>query len=254
MTQNRLFQAKIALLYKKIICLVNILPFKQTRKEHTMNFFDINTIFFEALGYKMSHLEFWATITGAVAVWLSARENVWSWIIGLFNVVLAFVMFYQIQLYPDMFLQVFFFITNLIGWWQWKFPKEEEANQKNELKISKLSSTQWIMLGISGVGATFLMGHFAKNLHEWFPRLFSIPSAFPYMDSFTTIMSVVATFMLIRKKIESWYAWLLIDIIATYMYYIKDVKLYSLLYFVFCFIAAFGAYHWTKEYKSYFKS
>ncbi|WP_428654641.1 nicotinamide riboside transporter PnuC [Runella sp.] len=216
-----------------------------------MNFFDINSILFEAWGYKMSHLEFWATVTGAVAVWLSARENVWSWIVGLLNVVLAFVLFYQIQLYPDMFLQVFFFITNLIGWWQWKYPKAIEANLKNELKISKLTLQQWLTLGAGGLVFTFAMGSFAQNLHEFFPVLFSKPSAFPYMDSFTTVMSIVATFMLIRKKIEAWYVWLVVDAIATYMYYLKEVKLYSLLYFLFCFIAAFGAYHWTKEYRSY---
>ena len=216
-----------------------------------MHFFDINSIFFEALGYSMSHLEFWATVTGGIAVWLSARENVWSWIIGLANVVLAFVLFYQIQLYPDMFLQVFFFITNLIGWWQWKYPKANEANRNNELKISKLSIQQWLLLGIGGVACTVLMGTFAKNLHEWLPTMFSNPSAFPYMDSFTTVMSIIATFMLIRKKIEAWYIWLLVDAISTYMYSLKDVKLYALLYFVFCFIAAFGAYNWTKEYQEY---
>jgi nicotinamide mononucleotide transporter len=62
-------------------------------------------------------------------------------------------------------------------------------------------------------------------------------------------MSIVATFMLIRKKVEAWWIWLVVDIIATYMYYIKDVKLYSLLYFVFVIIAAFGAIEWTKRYR-----
>lgn len=214
-----------------------------------MDFFDINVIFFELLGYKMSYLEFWATVTGGIAVWLSAQENAWSWIIGLLNVSLAFVMFYQIQLYPDMFLQVFFFVTNLIGWWQWKYPKAHEANHKKELLITQLTTNQWFTFCLGGVIFTFLMGTFAKNLHEWLPNLFSLPSAFPYMDSFTTVMSVVATFMLIRKKIAAWYVWLVVDIIATYMYYIKDVKLYSLLYLIFCFIAAFGAYHWTEEFR-----
>lgn len=145
----------------------------------------------------------------------------------------------------------FLFITNLIGWWQWKYPKANEANRNNELKISKLSIQQWLLLGIGGVACTVLMGTFAKNLHEWLPTMFSKPSAFPYMDSFTTVMSILATFMLIRKKIEAWYIWLLVDAISTYMYSLKDVKLYALLYFVFCFIAAFGAYNWTKEYQEY---
>ena len=62
-----------------------------------MNFFDINNIFFEFLGVKMSYLEFYATLTGLVAVILSVRENVWSWVLGLVNVVLAFVMFLVVQ-------------------------------------------------------------------------------------------------------------------------------------------------------------
>lgn len=214
-----------------------------------MDFFDINNIFFELWGVKMSHLEFYATLTGLVAVILSAQENVWSWVVGLSNVVLAFIMFYQIQLYPDMFLQIFFFITNLIGFWQWKYPKQQEANQKNELRISQLSLQQFGLLTLIGLTGTALLGTFAKNLHEWVPMVFSQPSAFPYMDSFTTVMSIFATFLLIRKKVEAWWVWLGVDIISTYMYYVKEVKLYSLLYAVFCIIALFGAINWTKEYK-----
>lgn len=214
-----------------------------------MDFFNINSIFFELWGVKMSYLEFYATLTGLIAVILSAQENVWSWIVGLANVVLAFMMFYQIQLYPDMFLQVFFFITNLIGFWQWKYPKKQEANKKNELRISQLSLQQFGLLTLIGLVGTILLGTFAKNLHEWLPMVFSLPSAFPYMDSFTTVMSIFATFLLIRKKVEAWWVWLGVDIISTYMYYVKEVKLYSLLYAVFCIIALFGAVNWTKEYK-----
>ncbi|CAH0997375.1 Nicotinamide riboside transporter PnuC [Emticicia aquatica] len=214
-----------------------------------MNFFDINNIFFELLGVKMSYVEFYATFTGLVAVILSVRENVWSWVLGLVNVALAFVMFYQIQLYPDMFLQIFFFITNIIGFWQWKFPKEQEANIHNELKISQLSPRQFGVYSLVGLVCTALLGTFAKNLSELIPELFSKPSAFPYMDSFTTIMSIFATFLLIRKKVEAWWMWLAIDIISTYMYFVKEVKLYSLLYAVFCVIALLGAINWTKEYR-----
>jgi nicotinamide mononucleotide transporter len=214
-----------------------------------LDFFDIKNIFFSVIGYDMSHLEFWATLSGGYAVWLSAKENIWSWIIGLVNVVLASIMFYQIQLYPDMFLQGFFFVTNIIGFWMWKFPKAIEANQKNELKITKLPLKTSLILVIGGLVCTFLLGTFSKNLHQIFPSLFSLPSAFPYIDSFTTVMSIVATFMLMKKKVEAWWMWLAIDIISTYMYYVKDVKLYSLLYLGFCVIAAFGALEWTRKWK-----
>lgn len=211
--------------------------------------FDVDFILFHILGYPMSLLELVATLSGGFAVWLSAKENVWSWIYGLVNVVLAFFLFYQIQLYPDMFLQVFFFVTNILGFIQWKYPKKQEENLKKELRISRLSQKQFTGLFLIGLLGTFLMGTFSANLHELVPSLFSLPSAFPYLDSFTTVMSIVATFMLIRKKVEAWYMWLLIDILATYMYFVKDVKLYSLLYALFVGIAAVGAYEWTRKYQ-----
>jgi nicotinamide mononucleotide transporter len=214
-----------------------------------MEFFDIKNIFFVILGYKMSHLEFWATLTGLVAVILSARGNVWSWVIGLVNVILAAVMFYQIQLYPDVFLQGFFFVTNIIGWWQWKYPKTGEENKHKELKISSLSQEDFLYFSMIGMIGTALLGSLSKNLHELVPMLFQEPSAFPYMDSFTTVMSIFATFLLIRKKVEAWWVWLAVDVISTYMYYVKDIKIYSILYFIFCIIALVGAISWTREYR-----
>lgn len=214
------------------------------------NFFSLDTPFFTLWGYPMSHLEWWATVLGAVAVWLSVKENVWSWIIGLGNVCLAFLLFYQIQLYPDMLLQVFFFITNVIGFWQWKFPKIAEQNTHQQLRISQLSN-QTRLLSLSGAFlGTLVMGSFAGNLHHWFPTVFSLPSAYPYIDSFTTLMSIGATFLLIRKKVEAWWIWLAVDILSTYMYYTKDVKFYALLYAIFCGIAVKGAVEWTKKYQN----
>lgn len=215
------------------------------------NFFDIDAIFFIVWGYRMSYLEFFGVVSGAVAVWLSARANVWSWPIGAASVVLFFFLFYQIQLYPDMLLQVFFFVTNLQGWWRWTHPKPGEAGRHNELKISRMPTRQLVTWSVSGLLATVLLGTFASNLHTLFPILFSQPSSFPYLDSLTTTMSVVATFLMIQKRVECWYVWLLVDIVLTYVYYAKDVKFVAAEYFVFCFIALQGAWFWTREYRSY---
>jgi nicotinamide mononucleotide transporter len=203
------------------------------------------------MDYPMSHLEFWGTLSGFVAVWLSAKENVWSWLLGLICVTLSFFLFYQVQLYPDMFLQVFFFITNLMGWWEWTHPTEAEANLKKELKVSRLSTKIAMLMVSGGIVCTFLLGTFSQNLNIWFPILFSKPSAFPYMDSFTTVMSIVATYLLVKKKVECWYLWLVIDLIATYMYYLKGIKFYSVQYAVYCIIAVWGIIAWTRAfYKS----
>jgi nicotinamide mononucleotide transporter len=217
-------------------------------------FFDINNVFFEIWGYAMSYLEFFGTLAGFIAIGLSARAHIWSWPIGIINVVLFFFLFYQVQLYPDMMLQIFFFITNLMGWWRWSHPRAGEEDRKQELKVSLMPTK--LLLTLSGMGllGTALLGMFARNLHELLPAIFSKPSAFPFLDSFVTVMSVTTTFLMIQKKIESWIVWILVDSIATYMYFVKGIKFVSVQYLIFCFIAAYGLYNWTREYRSYQQS
>lgn len=216
-----------------------------------MSFFDINNIFFELWGYPMSYLEFFGTVAGAIAVWLSARANIWSWPIGIINVVLFFFLFYQVQLYPDMFLQVFFFVTNLLGWWRWANPKPGEEDRKKELRVSWMRWQQFALLTFIGLIGTYLVGTFAKNLHEFFPTVFSKPSAFPYADSFVTVMSIVTTFYMIQKKIESWIIWIIVDAIAMYLYFAKGIMFVGIEYLAFCFLAAYGLWNWIREYRSY---
>ena len=216
-----------------------------------MSFFNIHSIFFEVLGYPMSYLEFFGTAAGAIAVWLSAKGNIWSWPIGIVNVILLFFLFFQVQLYPDMFLQLFFFITNLIGWWRWANPRSGEEDKRKELKISRMPMRQLLLFTFAGIASTLIFGRMASRLHIWLPDIFNRPSAFPYIDSLVTILSIMATFLMIQKKVECWAVWIAIDAVATGMYFVKEIKLVSLEYLVFCFIAAFGLWNWAREYRSY---
>jgi nicotinamide mononucleotide transporter len=219
-----------------------------------MSFFDINNTFFTILGYSVSYLEFFAVITGIVAVGLSALANIWSWVIGIINVTLYFFLFYQVQLYPDMFLQVFFFITNIAGLWRWTHPKPGEEDIKEQLRVSWMRPTEIAYVAAAIATGTALFGVFAGNLHELLPSVFSAPSAMPFVDSFIAVMSVIVTFYMIQKKIECWIMWLIIDIVATWLYFVRDIKFTSLLYLVYCFIAAYALYNWTREYRTYSKA
>lgn len=213
-----------------------------------MEFFDIQNIFFRVLGYEMSYLEFFGTLAGGIAVALSARANVLSWPIGVINVVLFFFLFYQVHLYPDMFLQVFFFVTNLAGWWRWTHPKPFEEDRKKELRVSRMTRSQGMVVAIGGILGTIVFGSFAENIHILLPQFFAQPSAFPYLDSFVTVMSIITTFLMIDKKVESWIIWIAVDALATYLYFAKNIWFVALEYAVFCGIAAYGLWNWTKQY------
>lgn len=201
----------------------------------------------------MSYLEFFGTLAGLAAIALSAKASIWNWPVGIFNTVLFFFLFYQVQLYPDMFLYAFFFVTNIVGWWRWAHPREGEEDRKKELRVSHIRPMQLFLIAGIGISGTLAMGTFASKLHELLPYVFQLPSAFPYLDSFVTVMSITATYFVIQKKIEVWIIWIVVDLIATYIYFAKGIKFVSLQYLVFCFLAAYGWYNWRREFRSYQK-
>src|ERR1017187_10654611 len=85
-----------------------------------MKLFEINDTFITIFGYPLSYVEFIATFFGLFSIWLATKQVIWTWSIGLINIVSSLIIFYQVQLYSDMFLQVYFFITNIYGWIIWK--------------------------------------------------------------------------------------------------------------------------------------
>jgi nicotinamide mononucleotide transporter len=218
-----------------------------------LTLFDINTTFFTFLNYPMSYLEFFGTIFTGWSVYLSAKNKVISWPIGLVGVVLYGFLFYQIQLYSDLFEQVYYLITGFWGWWLWTHPGIMEKDAKNEL-ITSYGTKKFNLLGIASVIIlTFSLTYFMSNIHLIFPTLFPVAASFPFLDAFTTAMSFVANIYLAKRKIENWYLWIIVDIIGIFLYFQKGVIFLSLLYFLFLLNAFKGLYDWTKTQKSYGK-
>ena len=110
-----------------------------------MFLFDINVTMITIFGYPLSWLEFIGTLTGLICVWLTAKARPSSFIIGLVNNVFFFLLFYQVQLYADMFLQVVFFALGIYGFIKWITPKPSEADKRNELMISTISLKGYIL-------------------------------------------------------------------------------------------------------------
>ena len=100
-----------------------------------MELFDINNIAFEIMAYQISYVELIGTLFGLISVYLATRANILTWGTGIINELFLFILFFQIQLYADMFLQVFYFVVTLYGWYNWKqIPKENDIT-KTEMSM-----------------------------------------------------------------------------------------------------------------------
>lgn len=211
------------------------------------DFFSVNTAMFTFWDYQMSYLEFIGTVFNLWCVWLAAKNKVLNWPIGLVGIVLYMFLFYQIQLYSDLFEQVYFFIMTFVGWWLWTHPAKKNENKNKELKTGFASWREniiWLVVTIIG---SLILGYFMSKIHIFFPTYFPVAAALPYWDAFTTVMSFVATILMAKRKVECWYYWILVDIIGIILYFSKDVRFISLEYVIFLIIATKGLSDWLKE-------
>ncbi len=230
--------------------------------ENILHLFNINSTFFTLWDYQMSYIEFFGTIFGIWCVWLTAKAKIISWPIGIISTVLYLFLFYQIHLYSDMIEQTYFLITGFLGWWAWLHSKthpkteiahsqiEESSDSKNgRLKISFNTLKQNIFyVGIIIIG-TFILTFIVTHLDNWLPKYFPTEASFPVIDALTTVMSFVAQWLLIRKRVESWILWIIVDIVGIWLYYVKGVKFISLEYVLFLIIASYGLWGWIKGFK-----
>ena len=204
-----------------------------------MTVFDSSHIAFEILGYPISYVELIGTLFGLFSVYFASKANILTWATGIVNELFLFVLFFQIQLYADMFLQVYFFGVTLYGWYNWKVTPKQ-----NSITTIGFNEKCWIT-GIIVIG-TLAAGFLFSNIHLYLPRYFKTEAAFPYTDSFVMMLSIIATVLLARKKIETWVLWIVVDVICVFLFFKKEVFFLSLEYLIFLGLATHGLFNWKK--------
>ena len=207
-----------------------------------MNLFEIENIVFEIFGYPVSYVELIGTSFGLASVYFASRANILTWVTGIVNEAFLFILFFQVQLYADMFLQVYFFIVTLYGWYKWNAKTVEN-------RISEISSRNKLFLAAIILAGTLGSGFLINNIHLYLPHYFRIQAAYPFIDSFVMVSSIIATILLAKKKIENWYLWIAVDLVCFVLYFRKGVYFLSLEYFIFLGLATYGLYHWRKQLK-----
>ena len=178
--------------------------------------------------------EILAVVFGIISVYLSTRENIWSWPTALINVGLYFVVFYEAKLYADMGLQAVYFALSLYGWYEWLYGGEN----RTELHVSRASRTLGVRLIVIGVVCAATLGTALARLTD---------AALPYLDSATTSTSLVAQWMMTRKILENWAVWAVVDVVYVGMFIFKKLYLTAGLYSVFFVLAVMGYVQWKRS-------
>jgi nicotinamide mononucleotide transporter len=206
--------------------------------------FDVKETFFTVFEHPVSYVEFIGTVLGLISVFLAARANIFTWPTGIANAIFFLVIFYQIQLYSDMFLQMYFCGMGVYGWFTWKYKAEHHQSA-----IRTLSNTDRLRVAALIVAVVLVVGTLISKINLLLPSIFEKPASYPYIDTFIAISSVLAVILLARRIFETWVLWILVDITSIGLYSVKGVKLIALEFVIFLALAVLGILSWYRLWK-----
>ena len=183
----------------------------------------------------MTAIEVIASLFGLLCVWLTVRQNIWCWPIGLVMVSLYVWIFYKAKLYSDMGLQVVYIVLQIYGWIHWL----RGGPRDSDLPVTRLSGNRIAFWIIVAVACTVLLG---GGMARW------TDAAIPYWDATTTVLSLIAQYLLARKVLENWLFWILVDVLAIGIYAVKELYITAGLYAVFLGLATWGWLAWKASF------
>lgn len=205
---------------------------------------DVKETLFTIFDYPVSYIEFFGTVLGLISVFLAARANIFTWPTGIANAILFLIIFYQIHLYSDMFLQFYFCGMGVYGWFSWK-----NKAQTHQSAIRTMSNIDRLRLAMFIGAVTLGIGTLISKIHLILPQVFDHPASFPYIDTFIAIMSILATILLARRIFETWVLWITVDITSVWLYATKGVQLIAIEFCIFLGLAMLGIFSWYKLWK-----
>lgn len=194
----------------------------------------INTIAHQLL--QNSLLELAAVIFAVAYLVLAVRENSLCWYAAGISTLIFLFIFWDVKLYMESGLQIYYLAMAFYGWYQWRGANRETAN----LRVSKWRAKQHVIALALIATLTFISGSLLNS---------GTDANLPYLDSFTTWASVVTTFMVTRKILENWFYWLVIDSVSIYLYLDRELYFTSLLFAIYIVIIFFGWFAWNRSYR-----
>ena len=180
----------------------------------------------------MRGLELAANGMNALSIVLAGRNSIHTWWTGILGCLLFGALFFGAQLYADTTLQVFFVMTSAIGWSRWRGGRE-----RPELPITTTSARS--------LGAMALCALAVALGYAWLLHRFTDAYA-PLADSVVLAFSVLGQLLLMGRRLESWWCWLLVNSVAVPLFASRGLYLTAALYAGFWVNALISLRHWRR--------
>ncbi len=192
----------------------------------------------------MDFMEIFTLVTGVIYIVLEIRQKNLMWAVGVLTSVAAMWVFFRQGLYASFGLNTYYLITSFIGLWQWRRDKgrlvetvDNESDKKDVIHLNRIRPlTVGLLAFILPVG-TYLLGALMEYMGN--PML--------YLDSLVTVLSIVATWWLVKAYIEQWWLWIVADTLSAVLCATQGLWWMTALYGAYALSAGYGYWHWRKN-------
>jgi len=181
-----------------------------------------------------------AVISGIVSVWYSRKENILVFPTGLLNTTIYIYLSLKGHLLGEASVNLYYTIMSLYGWYLWT--RKNQNNQELILQITNSNTKERIQqfLFFAGVYATI---YFAL---VYLKQSFA-PEAIPWADALASASAYTAMWLMAKKKVESWFWWVLTNIASIPLYFIKGYTFTSVQFIVLLILAIAGWIEWSRK-------
>jgi len=187
-------------------------------------------------------LEIIAVIFGILSVYLAVRENIWVYPTGIISTVIFIYLLYKFTLFGDMIVNGYYTVMSIYGWIQWsKLKKDKDSGIEKTLPITWTNQKDRLITMIIFV-TTVVFVVVVYLMNNRFDRWTD------YVDTFTTGIFFMAMWLMANKKIESWYGWIIANVISIPLYFYKGLGFTALQYIIFLVLAIQGLRAWKEIY------
>ena len=170
---------------------------------------------------------------------LAIRESLWCWPAAFLSSVLTLAVVLGVRLYSEVVLNVYYAAMAVYGWYQWHYGGRTRGAAQLPISIWPLKLHALAIGGSLALSATvgLLMSRYTQ-------------AAFPYLDAFVTVFSVVTTYLVARKILENWLYWLVVDSLALYVYWQRELYFFVGLFVLYLVLVVIGLVRWHRDWRA----
>ena len=190
----------------------------------------VNTTWIEAI----------AVISGIVSVWYSRKENILVFPTGLLNTIIYIYLSVKGHLFGEASVNLYYTIMSLYGWYLWT--RKNTSNQSFILQITNSNSKERILQFLFFIGVYAIIYFSLVYLKQSFA-----PEAIPWADALASASAYTAMWLMAKKKVESWFWWVVTNIASIPLYFMKGYTFTSVQFMVLLILAIAGWIEWSRK-------